>query len=61
MNIVFDGFAVQITGAARGIVEALASGGAMIERIAHAVLFLASGCASWITGQALPVAGSPIA
>jgi 3-oxoacyl-[acyl-carrier protein] reductase len=45
---------------------------AMIERIAmrrlgepsdiaHAVLFLASGYASWITGQALPVTGSPVA
>lgn len=46
--------------------------GAMIERIAlrrlgepadiaHAVMFLASGYASWITGQVLPVTGSPIA
>lgn len=45
---------------------------AMIERIAmrrlgepsdiaHAVLFLASGYASWITGQVLPVTGNPIA
>ena len=29
------------------------------EDIAHAVLFLASDYASWITGQILPVMGSP--
>jgi len=31
------------------------------EDIADAVLFLASGHASWITGQTLPVTGSPLA
>ena len=31
------------------------------EDIAHAVLFLASDYASWITGQILPVMGSPVA
>jgi len=31
------------------------------EDIAHAVLFLSSSYASWITGQVLPVTGSPIA
>lgn len=31
------------------------------DDIAHAVLFLASGYASWITGQVLPVTGSPVA
>ena len=31
------------------------------EDIADAVLFLASGHASWITGQILPVTGSPLA
>ena len=33
----------------------------MPEDVAHAVLFLASKYASWITGQVLPVTGSPIA
>lgn len=31
------------------------------QDIAHAVLFLASDYASWITGQILPVTGSPVA
>jgi 3-oxoacyl-[acyl-carrier protein] reductase len=31
------------------------------EDIAHAVLFLSSNYAAWITGQVLPVTGSPIA
>lgn len=31
------------------------------DDIAHAVMFLASDYASWITGQVLPVTGSPIA
>ena len=31
------------------------------EDIAHSVMFLASDYASWITGQVLPVTGSPIA
>jgi 3-oxoacyl-[acyl-carrier protein] reductase len=31
------------------------------DDVAHAVLFLASSYASWITGQVLPVTGSPIA
>jgi 3-oxoacyl-[acyl-carrier protein] reductase len=31
------------------------------DDIAHAVIFLASDYASWITGQVLPVTGSPIA
>ena len=31
------------------------------EDIDHAVLFLASDYASWITGQILPVMGSPVA
>jgi 3-oxoacyl-[acyl-carrier protein] reductase len=31
------------------------------EDIAHAVMFLASRYASWITGQVLPVTGSPLA
>jgi 3-oxoacyl-[acyl-carrier protein] reductase len=30
------------------------------QDIAHAVMFLASAYASWITGQVLPVTGSPI-
>jgi 3-oxoacyl-[acyl-carrier protein] reductase len=30
------------------------------QDIAHAVMFLASGYASWITGQVLPVTGSPL-
>ena len=31
------------------------------EDIAYAVMFLASDYASWITGQILPVMGSPVA
>jgi len=31
------------------------------QDIAHAVMFLASSYASWITGQVLPVTGSPLA
>jgi 3-oxoacyl-[acyl-carrier protein] reductase len=31
------------------------------EDIAHAVMFFASDYASWITGQVLPVMGSPVA
>ena len=71
MLIRFDAKRVIVAGAARGIgraiTRAFAADGAegamrrmgLPEDIADAVIFFASDHASWITGQILPVTGSP--